>query len=570
MKILRQLIQDAQTVLRDMSVTQRVAVTALILTIAAWLTGAAYLGSRGETASGEVPLPITISPLEYREVVDALKKQGFNPEYRMNEQLIVVPAKEEQDAFLFLVSNQIVNEGNLNRTSLDQMVERISFTDTSDAVRRREGVARANSVARLIAKFDMISEADVIFSDEKRSSIFLGSAPTTAAVTVKTKFGRPLDEGTAQTIITLVSLSKGGLKPDNVVVTDRTTGRQFRNQDRFSATALAASRLDLERQYDERLRRKVEEFLYGRFPLLADGGKVTIVPTYAVNTDMIERSEVKYEEGVATEKRTHSEKERRLEGPPYEPGVQPNVATSTVVDAENAGRVGVVRRESSRDVKTAETKLIPSRSDQVVRPAPAIEDVTISVLIQLPYELERDESGNTIPDVDEYGEALLDPETRRPMLRKKSVALLTDDELRGITVAVANVAQIPPDKVAEKVYVEQIAWRPPVYAEPGAEPMGRALMRAFRENFVVIGLALLMAVALLIAIQQARLQLQTTLEEDEEIEEQDVRENLAAEVPEEDPTQVEMEATRIRVREAVLEDPKRAALLVRRWMTKEG
>lgn len=567
MNILKQLINDAQTILRDMSVTQRVAVASLIFAVAIWLTGAAYLGTQGDTAK-EYPLPIRIEPTEYKDVVDALKKGGFSPDYRADERLIYVPADQETKAYLYLVSEKIVTNENLSRQTLDQMVDRISFTDTSRAMTMRSNVARANSIANLVAKLDLVSEADVMFSDEKRGNLFTREAPVTAVVRVKTKFGRPLDQAAAQTIISAVALSKGGLKPDNVVVVDSSNAREFRNQDRNDAMSLANSRFEFEQRFDERLRRRIEDLVRGAIPNLHDGGHVTVVPAHRVKADRVQIANEEVREGLSVRKTARTEKHRSADRGPYEPGVQPNVVTSTVVDQENAGIHGGVRRETSSDIKDTDTQIRPSVKRQFTEVAPDYTDVTLSVMIQMPYELERDENGKAIPDRDDYDRPLLDPETRMPVFKRKPVPLMSPADLDELRLILANAAQIPPDRVAEKVFVKQVTWLPPAHSALGAEAPSTSLLRALRDNAFPIFGALVLTVVLFIVVQQTRQSLATRI--DEEIEEEEMQESLAADVPEEDPQQVEMEATRARIRDAVMEDPKRAALLVRRWMNKEG
>lgn len=569
MQMFRQLIADAQAVLRDMSATQRVAVTSFILTVAGLLTLAAYLGTRGEAAH-DLPIPVKVQPTDYPAVAEALRKKGFKAEYNADMQMFMINAADQEKAYLYLVSEKVVNAGNVDRASLDQMVERISFTDTNSALRLKERQARANSVGLLIARLDGITEAEVIFSDDKRMGMFLGTAPLSASVLVRTRFGRPLDDAMAQTIIDLVACAKADLKPQNVRVTDQTGQRRFSYNDDNSPLAMVKNGLEHERQRDAIVYTRIEDLLRVRIPNLANGGAVTIVPVHRVRADRVQIGEQEYYEGTAVEKESFTQKTRSTQGPPYEPGVQPNVGTSARVDAENNGAgAGGARKESSNDIKRQTTRNQPSRRDTVTDKAQAVEDVTLSVIIQLPYELELDENGKTIPATDEYGDPIINPETRKPELRKKSIAKLTDEEMRVLRNICGNAAGIKPDAVAEKVLIDQVEWRPPVYSSPTAESTVTALVRMLRKNGFAIVAAFMLVALSLVFVWQARQQVSVTLEDDE-LEEDEVAESIGADVPVEDPAHIEMEATRMRVREAVMEDPKRAAALVKRWINKDA
>jgi len=535
------------------------------------LPGAAWLGARGApSAAGDQPLPQTVPASELAAIEEALRKAGIAvTRYDADEKAVFVAARDRARATLALIRNGMANASNINANDLNTMASKLSFTDTHAGRVIKHAVARGNHIANLIAAFDSIAEADVVYNEDARSTTFLKGAPPTAAVTVKTRLGRPLDPETAQSIIKLVAFAKSGLDPANVVVTDRLTGRPHHYRSARSGLSMANDAMELEDAHNARLARQAEEIILRYIPgLMSHGGGVTIVPSHKFNVDEVERAVSEYRDGVATHKLQESSSRDSLRGPPWEAGVQPNVVTSTVVDAENRGSQAG-REERHETEKRSETRLMPTVEQEVRKVAPDAVNVALTVIIQMPYELERDAEGRAVPEANEYGEPLLHPDTRRPVLRLRSAPLLPDGEVLALRDALAAVAHIPLEDVADKVFIRQVPWAPPVFAPPGADPWATALARTLRENAFTLFAALALGGLLLIVAQQARAQVRTALDP-EEAPEGEIATRLEADLPAEDPAQAEMEATRQRVRESVMEDPKRAAALIHRWMTREG
>ena len=90
MDTLRRLWVEAQSVLREMSPTQRVAVTALLLTVALLLMAAVWFGA-GSQAAAPVSLPIQVDPADQKAILDMLRKEGVkSAEYQLDSQRITV------------------------------------------------------------------------------------------------------------------------------------------------------------------------------------------------------------------------------------------------------------------------------------------------------------------------------------------------------------------------------------------------------------------------------------------------------------------------------------------------
>ena len=208
MNILRQLWQDAQSVLRDMSVTQRVAVTFLILTVAIWLTFAAWMGTTpGET--GRRALPMDVDPGDSTAILAQLRENGLDSaEYQLEERRIVVDADEEKQAIVALAEQGLLKDA--HEFGFEEMLTRWAFSDTRMKSDEAMRLARSSEVARLIENLDGIRSAKVIYSDDVRRSLFGVAHKITAAVRVDTKLKKDLTEPEAETIISLVAAAKAG------------------------------------------------------------------------------------------------------------------------------------------------------------------------------------------------------------------------------------------------------------------------------------------------------------------------------------------------------------------------
>ncbi len=560
MNILRQLWQDAQSVLRNMSVTQRVAVTFLILTVAVWLTFAAWMGSTPSEA-GRRPLPMAVEPADVNDVLARLKDKGVKTaEYDFESRRIVVSVDEEKKAVIALAEEGLLKDA--HAYGFEQMLERWSFSDTrmksEDAMR----MARANEVARLIENFDNIAEAQIIYSDDARNSLFGVAHKKSASVRVKTKLKKPLTEDVANTIIALVSSAKAGLDPRDVVVADQ-MGNKFHSSAANGLTAMAKQKWDTEFALAEEMRRKLENLMRQYIPNIQYEGDVNAFPKFDVVFDYREtlyKEVLPGEVGSSSSRKFTQSSSKR---PSEEPGVQPNVRRSA--NLNNWGYY--YTEESNTNEKEAQRTMQNSIRETATKYSPSVTNLTVSAIIHLPYRLKKDNDGKPIQAVNELGEALIDPETRLPMWERETAPRLSAEQVEELKRQIAQAAGITLADIPEKIEVSQVEWQPPVHAPVGGEAPLSLAMRLLRQNATAIVTFIFFALAVYIVYRYATRPIPTELEEP--IQESTMSLAMTREEDEEEQGDEEWDKLRSKVVAAVQEDPKRAANLLKRWMRKE-
>ncbi|MDR0361676.1 MAG: hypothetical protein LBJ46_03170 [Planctomycetota bacterium] len=560
MDILRQLWQDAQTVLRDMSTTQRVAVTFLIVAVAGWFTFAAWMGATPSEV-GHRPLPMQVEPGDVNDMLARLREKGVaSAEYDFDSRRILVSQDEEKKAVIALAEEGLLLGA--HQYGFEQMLERWSFADTRLKSEEAMRLARSHEVARLIEQLDPIAEAQVIYSDEVRTTLFGPAQKKSASVRVTTKLQKPLTDDAANTIIAVVSAAKAGLDPRDVVVTDQ-KGNKFHASSGNSLGAVAKQKWDTEFALNEELRRKLENLMRTFVPNIQYEGDVNAFPKHEVDFDL---TEVMYHEVLPGQpSRVLSEKQSaRSSSRPYEePGVNPNVRR--VANLNNNASFYVT--ETSEDRKLGDRSNQNSWRQTATKVGPKVTNLTISAIIHLPYRLKRDAEGKAVQAMNEFGEAIIDPETNAPMWEKETMDPISDDRVGELKRQIAHAAGIPLAEIPEKIEISQVPWTAPVYAPTGAESWFARNLRMLKDNTGNIVLLGVFALVILVAVYFFRRPIPT--EVDEPLDEGELSLALTAEDEDEDLVDDEWESLRAKVATAIAEDPKRAANQVKRWMRKD-
>lgn len=561
MNILRQLWQDAQSVLRDMSVTQRVAVTFLVLTFAVWLTFAAWMGTTPGEA-GRRPLPMEVEPSDVNEVLAQLKAKGIRTaEYQFEERRIIVDVDEEKKAIIALAEDGLLKDA--HSFGFTEMLDKWSFADTRMRSEEAMRLARANEVARLIENLDGVRSAKVIYSDDVRRSLFGGAQKITAAVRVATKLKKDLTEGEAETIISIVSAAKAGLDPRDVVVTDQNMNK-FHTTSTNGLSAMAKRKWEAEFSLDEHLRRKLENLMRQYVPNIAFEGDVNAFPKHEIDFNTKEQTHTEILPGETLRKTTSTQSLLSTKRPNEEPGVQPNARRSA-----NLGNFGNWYSEETRENrKDTDVQMENSRRETAIRFAPEVKNLTISAIIHLPYRLKRDAEGKPIQAVNEVGETLIDPDTRQPMWDRESIEPLTAERMEELKRQIAQAAGISLGDIPEKIELSQVPWTPPVHAPKGGESSMTMLLNQLKANMSNIAMLIFFMLAVYIVFRYATRPIPTEIEEYVEPETMSLA-MTTRDDDEEEGMDDEWDKLRSKVTAAVQEDPKRAANLIKRWMRKD-
>ena len=560
MNILRQLWQDAQSVLRDMSVTQRVAVTFLILTVAVWLSFAAWMGTTpGET--GHRPLPMEVEPADVNDILTKLKDKGVKTaEYDFDSRRILVNPEEEKKAVIALAEDGLLKDA--HQFGFQDMLDKWAFSDTNKKSDEAMRLARANEVARLVESLDPIKEAQVIYSDDQRTSLFGAAHKKTASVRVKTKFKKALTEDLANTIIAVVASAKAGLDARDVVVTDQ-MGNKFHSSASNGLTAMARQKWDYEFQKDEELRRRLENLMRTYIPNIQYEGDVNAFPKHEIDFNYKEELYKEVLPGEVAQSSTRKTAQKSSKRPSEEPGVNPNVRR--VANLNNG--TSWYTEESTFDEKTADKTMQNTIRETATKFSPSVKNLTISAIIHLPFQLKRDGEGKPVQAVIEVGQALIDPETRLPMWERETMPPIAAEKVEELKRQIAQAAGITLAEIPEKIEVSQVAWMPPVHSPVGGESPWIMFVKSLNQNMNAIVTLIIFSIVVYILYRYATRPVPTELEDP--MEQESLTLAMAKDEEDEAAPDEEWDNLRSKVTAAVQEDPKRAANLLKRWMRKD-
>ncbi len=554
MDVLKQLIQDAQGVLKNMSSTQRVSVVTMLITVMALLAFVAYLGSMGKTSTN-VPLPMTFAAADMTDIKGQLEAAGITPiELNLDEKQILVPMEMRSKAILFLAKNKILPSD--SASGFEAMLKQVAFSDTPEVTHEKMTVALQNEIEWMVESLDVVKEARVIYSKSDKPSLFRPNYRQRATVQVTTSLGKELDQPTAETIIRLVAYACAGLEEKDVIVTDQ-KAQHFRISDTDALNNIAKSKIDQQEQMNNRTRDKIEELLRVAVP---DCEAFVFVDA---KWDMTRKTISEHEviEGPALRKIKQSTSDKTRSGPAAETGVRPNVGRASLI---SGGSV------ESRDYnsKYSDDNYQNGHRDTQTVISPEVKSMTISAVVHLPYEYHM-ENNEWVYEKDAAGNPVVEKATGKPIRQKFARSLLNDEEKAALERNIRKAAGMLSGQENMEVELMQVAWTPPLEPAPPAPTTYDYIFDFMKSNVVpLVLLGVLFAVVYFIYMQ-ARRSIPSDdmrIPSDEELGLSGSRQLSAEEA-----ANAEFQDLREKIGEVVAESPEKAAGLLRRWMqAREG
>jgi flagellar M-ring protein FliF len=560
MEIIKQLMNEARSVLQEMTSTQKASVMTLVLTVAVSLAMVMWVGS-GTDEKGMVPLPRKIDPGQAKEFKDRLEANGITPVEFRDDYKLWVPMDLSRKAVLFLAQENLLpkDEGD----GFQETIRAWHFADTREKSQEAMRAARAVEMKLLIESIDDVKDAKVVYSDEGANSLFRPQMRPSASVRVVMKLGKSLNPEMANTIIALVAASKAGLEEKYVVVTDQ-SGKQFSARAPDDMNYVAAKKWEMERKLNDDLKDKLENLLLSSVPNIEFGGGVDAFVFHTVDFDKVEVETLDFREGQITRERTEKREMSNTKHPGNQVGTGPNVDRAANVNAAGGGTV----EETKESRKLAERSFQPGHRKELRTVAPTVIDKSVSALIHLPYQYQRDADGKIIPEKTADGKEVIDPVTGQVKGIRESTQAFSAAEQDKLKTLIARAAGIKTADIADKIDLSFVPWQPRTEPDPLPPPASTKLFNMINEKFVPI----IMAVVLFGAVYFIYAQAKRSIASEEIVipGEEDLSASLLPSVSEADQNQASFEAVRNKISDAVAEDPRKAANLVRRWMSRES
>lgn len=135
-----------------------------------------------------------------------------------------------------------------------------SIFESKQQAAQRWRLARQQELALIVSLMNGISRAQVIY-DEVEKGGFPRRTEKTATVAVQAEGNEPLESHQVKAIRSLVSSAIGGMKYQNVAVTDLNTGRNFGGGDADMASAEDDAYMDRKRTYEHQWEDKLRKAL---------------------------------------------------------------------------------------------------------------------------------------------------------------------------------------------------------------------------------------------------------------------------------------------------------------------
>lgn len=538
MEVFQQLSENARKVMREMSVTQRLAVIMTGITVATALGMMVFIGSLSQDTSW-IALPITVEPgKEHDDIAQQLKDGGIEYKYDITDKQMQVPTRLRDKAYMLLASNNLLTEE--SHTGFEEMLSKITYSTTQSTQQDMMRIALQNELSKMIKSLEIIDDATVVIDGGRKRVLGTPVRPR-ASVKVSVKKGKKLTQDVADSIVALVSSSKAGLDKKSVVVVDQ-EARHFYAKDDDSMSAWSIERLALQRREEELMRSKIEEAVRTFYPRAEAFAFVNI------EFDLDKKGNTVHDilEGQVKRKKTHKQEYQSTEPLGNEVGVNPNISRNN----QGSGAAKV----TTNSIKDADILNENGFKDSYHHMAPGdVKEMSVSVVMHLPYIYDTDEEGKVKQD--EKGEPV-----------SVSAPLLAQEEVQTLATFISKSVGL---KSVRDVSIRQVEWEPPLDTGDGEQSTATILRDIAVRNLTAVVLAGLAIAGLIMIWSQVKRVIPSeelsSLEEEMSLPKFDGFE----EVSDEDKKNASFEQMREKIADIVAEDPKKAASLVKRWLIME-
>jgi flagellar M-ring protein FliF len=399
-----------------MTVTQRVSVGALTLTVVLALAGIGFWASseRMDVLFSNLPAQ------DANRIVEDLRKQQIPYELSTDQRTVAVPSSRVGELRLKFAGDGLPRGEAIGFEKLE------TPSLTSDEFSRKVMYRRAleSTLAHTVKSLQQVSEATVHITPSNDSPFATEKEDAKASVMLKLKGSRMLPEENTQAIVNLVAASVEGLKPENVVVIDQNS-RILSRTGRDPMVGASDAQKKLQREEEEYLVKRITELLE---PVVGMG-KVKATAHVDLDFDKVKTQEERFDPQGQVEKSVQQKEEKssKREGAAGVPGTASNVAPATAAGAPGAAETS--------DKKETTTNYEITKTQRVVEQAPGgIKRVSLAVVVDHATQWDKDAKGEPV--------AKSNPRSADELkkLREQVASAVGIQEKRGDQLTVENIA----------------------------------------------------------------------------------------------------------------------------------
>ncbi|MGD0282485.1 MAG: flagellar basal-body MS-ring/collar protein FliF [Dissulfurispiraceae bacterium] len=361
-------LTDALNQIKEWPLKKKVSLIAVIAMTIALMAGIMLWSERVDYQV----LYSNITQEDAGQVVNKLK--DMKVAYRVDGNAIYVPGNKVYELRLEMAAQGLPQGGGVgfeifdkNQLGVTEFVQRLNY------IRALQG-----ELARTIRQLSEVDQARVHIALPERSIFTEKEEKPTASIVVKLKAGRALSQGQISGIIYLISSSVEGLIPDHVTVIDNMGNLLSRPTD--GDVIADAKQRDYQKSVDKDYESKLASMLEG----IVGKGKAIVRVAAKIDYTQVEKTEENYDPDTIAIRSKQSDKESSggsaSGGIPgvlsNQPGQQP--ATAGPAPSSSQKQTENINYEVSRTVS------------KIVQPRGEVKNISVAVLVDGTYKKEKD------------------------------------------------------------------------------------------------------------------------------------------------------------------------------------
>ncbi len=376
---LERTINQVSTFFGRLSPSQKLLIaSAAIIGVLAWLVVAQY-SSRGSTAT----LSVGGTPEEMGQRVAALQTAGIDAQ--ITPAGITVPRGRQQEAMARLGEAKLLPAD--TQYLFRQLIDGQTWWSSREQNNRQYLLALRNELARQIGQYAGVRSAVVNLDVPDVQGMGAPSRRPTASVSVQTKDGSALPQGTVDAVAAHIAGAVAGMEIDRVQVIDASGGRPRKPSAKNEL--LSTTYVDHASKVEQQTKEKIAELL-SYIPGV--GILVTAQVDVTQVTARVEKNMDKGQGTVALPKRVTSQSTNQTD---RAAGGEPGLRSNTGADIARGGQAPGANLEQSQEENEFENH-VGTRTESIVDPRGMPTRLAVSVNIPRGYIvslLEREKAG---------------------------------------------------------------------------------------------------------------------------------------------------------------------------------
>lgn len=325
-----------------------------------------------------VPLYTNLDPQDAAAITEYLKEKKIPYQLSNEGSAVLVPASQKYQLRLDLAGEGLPKGGGVGFEIFNQT----RFGETESERRIKYLVALQGELERTIRKLEAVEDVRIHIVIPEPSLFTEREKDATAAVLLKLKPGRRLQNNQIAGIVHLVSSGVEGLKPENVTVVDTQGNILSEELDTTpgtpQTTRLTASQIQVQRDFEKQLEKSIQSML----ERIVGPGKAVVRASAVLDFDRVEIRREDFGDKTVrsqqTKEETSSSENLTPEG---EPGPGGNIPLYTQPEGQG-------RSQYQKTEKTTNYEVDKQEEYRVVAPG-QIKQLSVSVVVDGQLDMQQ-------------------------------------------------------------------------------------------------------------------------------------------------------------------------------------